>query len=49
MTITNILLILVVIAVAGYVIYYNIKMKKEAPVETTLNVDDKTYTIEVMT
>ncbi len=49
MTITNILLILVVIAVAGYVIYYNIKKKKEAPVETTLNVDDKTYTIEVMT
>ena len=49
MTITNILLILVVIAVAGYVIYYNIKKKKEEPVETTLNVDDKTYTIEVMT
>ena len=49
MTITNILLILVVIAVAGYVIYYSIKKKKEAPVETTLNVDDKTYTIEVMT
>ncbi len=49
MTITNIVLILVVIAVAGYVIYYSIKKKKEAPVETLLNVDDKTYTIEMMT
>ena len=49
MTITNIVLILVVIAVAGYVIYYSIKKKKEAPVETALNVDDKTYTIDMMT
>ena len=49
MTITNIVLILVVIAVAGYVIYYSIKKKKEAPVETLLNVDDKTYTIGMMT
>ena len=49
MTITNIVLILVVIAVAGYVIYYSIKKKKEAPVEMTLNVDDKTYTIDMMT
>ena len=49
MTITNIVLILVVIAVAGYVIYYSIKKKKEAPVETALNIDDKTYTIDMMT
>ena len=49
MTKTNIVLILVVIAVAGYVIYYSIKKKKEAPVETALNVDDKTYTIDMMT
>ncbi len=48
MTITNIVLILVVIAVAGYVIYYSIKKKKEAPVETAVNVDDKTYTIDMM-
>lgn len=48
MTITNIALILVVIAVAGYVIYYSIKKKKEAPVETVVNVDDKTYTIDMM-
>ena len=49
MTITNILLILVVIGVAGYAIYYSIKKKKDAEVEETVNVDDKTYTIEKMT
>ena len=48
MTITNILLIFVVLAIAGYLIYYNIKKKKEAKVEETLNVDDKTYTVEKM-
>ncbi len=48
MTITNILLILVVIIVAGYGIYYSIKKKKNAEVEETINVDDKTYTIEKM-
>ena len=49
MTITNIVLMLIVIGVAGYVIYYSIKKKKNAQVEETINVDDKTYTIEVMT
>ena len=49
MTITNILLILVVLGVAGYAIYYSIKKKKNAEVEETVNVDDKTYTIEKMT
>ena len=49
MTITNIALILVVLALAGYAIYYVIKKKKTAEVETELNVDDKTYTIEMMT
>ena len=48
MTITNILLILVVLIVAGYGIYYSIKKKKNAEVEETINVDDKTYTIEKM-
>ena len=49
MTITNILLIIVVFCVAGYIIYYNIKKKKNAEVETIVNVDDKTYTLEKMT
>ena len=48
MTITNIILIIAVIAIAGYVIYYSIKKKKTAEVETQIDVDDKTYTIEKM-
>ncbi len=48
MTITNIILILVVVAIAGYVIYYTIKKKQNAEVETEVDVDDKTYTIEKM-
>lgn len=48
MTITNIILIIVVLAVAGYAIYYTVKKKKTAEVETTIDVDDKTYTIEKM-
>lgn len=48
MTITNILLTLVVLVVAGVSIYQFIRKKKEAPTEETLNVDDKTYTLEKM-
>ena len=48
MTITNIVLIIVVIAVAAYAIYYTIKKKKNAQVEEKVNVDDKTYTIDMM-
>ena len=48
MTITNIILIIVVLAVAGYAIYYVVKKKKTAEVETDIDVDDKTYTIEKM-
>ena len=48
MTITNIVLILVVLAIAGYLVFYIIKKKKTAEVETTIDVDDKTYTIEKM-
>ena len=48
MTITNIILVLIVIAVAVYAIYYTIKKKKTAEVETEINVDDKTYTIDKM-
>ena len=49
MTITNIVLIVVVLAIAGYLIFYVIKKKKNAEVVATVNVDDKTYTIEKMT
>ena len=49
MTITNIVLTLIVLLIAGYVIYYIIKNKKNAQVETTIEVDDKTYTIDMMT
>ena len=48
MTITNIILILVVLCVCGYIIYYTVKKKKTAEVETKIDVDDKTYTIEKM-
>ncbi len=48
MTITNIILILVVLAIVGYIIFYSIKKKKTAEVEVQVNVDDKTYTIEKM-
>ncbi len=49
MTIVNIILILVVIAIAAYVVYYSIKKKQNAEVEKEVNVDDKTYTLEKMT
>lgn len=48
MTITNIVLILVVVAIAGYVVYHSIKKKQTAEVEVEVDVDDKTYTIEKM-
>ena len=48
MTIVNILLTIVVIVAAGTAIFYYIKKKIEAPTENTINVDDKTYTLEKM-
>lgn len=48
MTITNIILMIVVAIVVGYSIYYVIKKKKNAEIETTIDIDDKTYTIEKM-
>lgn len=48
MTITNIILILVVIAIASYAIYHSIKKKQTAEIEVQVDVDDKTYTIEKM-
>ena len=49
MTITNIVLILMVLMVAGYAVYYIIKKKQDAQVEAVVDVDDKTYTLEIMT
>ena len=48
MTITNIILIIVVLGVIAYFIYYNVKKKQKAQVENEIVVDDKTYTIEKM-
>ena len=48
MTITNILLMLLVIGIAIFVVYNSIKRKKEEKVEDVINVDDKTYTLDKM-
>lgn len=48
MTITNILLTLIVLVIAGIAIYYYIKKKNKQPVESVLDVDEKTYTLDKM-
>ncbi len=48
MTITNILLSIAIVIIAGMLIFYYLKKRKEVEVEKTVNVDDKTYTLEVM-
>ena len=48
MTITNIVLTLVVLGIAIFAIYYVLKKKKTEEVEDALNIDDKTYTLDVM-
>lgn len=48
MSIANIVLMIVVIGIAVFSVYYFIKKKKTEEVEETVNVDDKTYTIEKM-
>lgn len=48
MTISNILLSIVVILVIIGIIYYFLKRKKTEEVEEKINVDDKTYTLEMM-
>ena len=48
MNITNILLMVAVLGIAGFVLYYYLKNKKAQKVEETINVDDKTYTLEMM-
>ena len=48
MTITNIVLILVVLGIAVFAVYYVLKKKKTEEVEDAISVDDKTYTLDVM-
>jgi len=48
MSITNIILILLVVGIAIYAVYYSINKKKNAEVEEQIDIDDKTYTIEKM-
>ena len=48
MTITNIVLILVVLGIAIFGVYYILKKKKTEEIENPLNIDDKTYTLDVM-
>ncbi|MBR3003326.1 MAG: Flp pilus assembly complex ATPase component TadA [Clostridia bacterium] len=48
MSITNIILMVVVIAMAIFAVYYYTKKKKEEKVEETINIDDKTYTLDKM-
>ena len=48
MTITNIVLILVVLGIAVFAVYYVLKKKKTEEVEDAINVDDKTYTLDLM-
>ncbi len=49
MNVTNILLTFVVLILAGVLIKYFIEKNKNAVPEETIDVDDKTYTIEKMT
>ena len=48
MNITNIILMIIVVGVAFYVVYNFIKKRQNAEKEETLQVDDKTYTLEKM-
>ena len=49
MTITNIILMLLIIVLAIFVVIKYINNKKNAPVEEMIEVDDQTYTLEMMT
>ncbi len=48
MTISNIILIVLIIGVAAFIIYFHIKSKQNAEVVTKIDVDDQTYTLEQM-
>lgn len=49
MNIVNLLLIIVVLVIAGILIARNLKKKQDQKVEEQVQVDDKTYTLEMMT
>ena len=48
MTITNLILIVIVLGVAIFMIYYHINSQKNAEVVTKIDVDDQTYTMDKM-
>ncbi len=48
MTLTNIGLMLLVVIIAVFAVYTRLKKKQNAQTENVLNVDDKTYTLDVM-
>ncbi len=48
MTISNIILILLIVGVAALIIYFHIKSKKDAEIVTNIDVDDQTYTLQQM-
>ncbi len=48
MTITNLILIVLVLGIAGAMIYFHMNSKKNAEVVTKMDVDDQTYTLEKM-
>lgn len=48
MSIINVLLIIVVFVLAGISMYYYLKKKKNQEVDQTVDVDDKTYTLDLM-
>ena len=48
MNMTNLLLMIVVFVIAGIILKFYLKAKREQKAEETINVDDKTYTLEVM-
>ena len=48
MTISNIILIIVILGIVSLIIYYYINSKKNAKVVTNIDIDDQTYTIKMM-
>ena len=48
MTISNVILIVLVLGAAALLIYFHIKSQKKAEVVTKIDVDDQTYTLEKM-
>ena len=48
MSISNFIMIIAILVIAGFLILRNLKHKQDEKVETQIQVDDKTYTIEKM-